>query len=62
MSASPRKTYRPWEPPRYRQEAQRPDAKRPEGAVVCCWRDLVPQLDVRRCYAPDEEAPRGHTH
>jgi transposase len=58
-SESQRKTYRPWEPQRYRQEAQSPDAKLPEGAVVFFLLDLVPQLDWRRFYAPYEDAPRG---
>jgi transposase len=59
MSESQRKTYRPWEPQRYRQEAQSPDAKLPEGAVVFFLLDLVPQLDVRRFYAPYAEETRG---
>src|SRR5438067_4161000 len=59
MSESQRKTYRPWEPQRYRQEAQSPDAKLPEGDVVFFLLDLVPQLDLRRFYAPYEEETRG---
>jgi hypothetical protein len=59
MSESQRKTYRPWEPQRYRQEAQSPDAKLPAGDVVFFWLDLVPQLDLRRFYAPYEDEPRG---
>lgn len=58
-SASQRKTYRPWEPQRSRQEAQSPDTKLPEGAVVFFLLDLVPQLDLRRFYAPYEEETRG---
>src|SRR5215475_8138290 len=54
-----RKTYRPWEPQRYRQEAQRPDAKLPEGDVVFFLLALVPQLDLRRFYAPYEDETRG---
>jgi hypothetical protein len=45
MSESQRKTYRPWEPQRYRQEAQSPDAKLPEGDVVFFLLDLVPQRE-----------------
>ena len=52
MSEPQRKTYRPWEPQRSRQEAQSPDAKLPEGDVVFFWLDLVPKLDWRRFYAP----------
>jgi transposase len=59
MSESQRKTYRPWEPQRYRQEAQSPDAKLPAGDVVFFLLDLVPQLDLRRFSAPYEEEPRG---
>src|SRR5262250_979609 len=59
MSASQRKTYRPWEPQRYRQEAQSPDAKLPEGDVVFFLLDLVPRLDLRQCYAPYEDETRG---
>ena len=58
-SESQRKTYRPWEPQGYRQEAQSPDAKLPAGDVVFFLLDLVPQLDVRRFSAPDEDDPRG---
>ena len=59
MSEPQRKTYRPWEPQRYRQEAQSPDAKLPEGDVVFFLLDLVPQLDLRRFYAPYEDETRG---
>jgi len=59
MSESQRKTYRPWEPQRYRQEAQSPDAKLPEGDVVFFLLALVPRLDLRRFYAPYEDATRG---
>src|ERR1044071_9741102 len=59
MSESQRKTYRPWEPQRYRQAAQSPDAKLPKGDVVFFWLDLVPQLDLRRFYAPYQDETRG---
>jgi len=59
MSKPQRKTYRPWEPQRYRQEAQSPDAKLPEGDVVFFLLDLVPKLDLRRFYAPYEDETRG---
>src|SRR5919198_5799814 len=59
MSESQRKTYRPWEPQRYRQEAQSPATKLPEGDVVFFLLDLVPQLDLRRFYAPYEDETRG---
>ena len=50
MSDHGGKTYRPWEPQRYRQEAQSPDAKLPEGDVVFFLLDMVPKLDLRRFY------------
>jgi transposase len=59
MSESGGKTYRPWEPQRYRQEAPSPAAKLPEGDVVCFLRDAVSQVDVRRFYAPYEQDTRG---
>lgn len=59
MSEPYRKTYRPWEPQRYRQEAQSPDATLPEGDVVFFLLDLVPQLDLCRFYAPYEDETRG---
>ena len=45
------KTYRPWEPERYRQDAQSPAAKLPEGDVVFFLLDTVPQLELRRFYS-----------
>jgi transposase len=59
MSEPGGKTYRPWEPQRYRQEAHSPAAKLPEGDVVFFLLDTVPQLDLQRFYAPYEEETRG---
>ena len=53
------KTYRPWEPERYRQDAHSPAAKLPEGDVVFFLLDTVPQLELRRFYAPYEHETRG---
>ncbi len=53
------KTYRPWEPQRYRQEAHSPEAKLPEGDVVFFLLDTVPQLELSRFYAPYEQETRG---
>jgi hypothetical protein len=50
MSESGGKTYRPWEPQRYRQEAHSPAAKLPEGDLVFFLLDAVFQLDLRRFY------------
>jgi len=59
MSEHPGKTYRPWEPQRYRQEAHSPAAKLPEGDLVFFLLDTVPKLDLRRFYAPYEDETRG---
>ena len=59
MSESGSKTYRRWEPERYRYEAQSPAAKLPEGDLVFFLLDTVPQLDLGRFYAPYETETRG---
>jgi len=59
MSEHHGKTYRPWEPQRYQQEAHSPTAKLPEGDVVFFLLDTVPQLALQRFYAPYEEETRG---
>jgi len=59
MSESGGKTYRRWEPERYRHEAQSPAAKLPEGDLVFFLLDTVAQLDLRRFYIPYETETRG---
>jgi transposase len=59
MSDSSRKTYRPWEHQRYRQEAHSPEAKLPEGDLVFFLLDTVSKLDLSRLYALYEEETRG---
>jgi transposase len=59
MSKSSGKTYRPWEPERYRQDAQSPAAKLPEGDLVFFLLDTVPRLELNRFYAPYEHETRG---
>jgi len=59
MSDHGGKTYRPWEPQRYQQEAHSPAAKLPEGDLVFFLLDTVPQLDLSRFYAPYEQETRG---
>src|SRR4030095_6019869 len=59
MSEPGGKTYRLWEPQRYRQEAHSPDAKLPEGDIVFFLLDTVSQLDLRRFYALYEDETRG---
>src|SRR6267143_2097222 len=59
MSEHGGKTYRPWEPQRYRQEAHSPEAKLPEGDLVFFLLDTVPQLELSRFYAPYEQETWG---
>jgi transposase len=59
MSEHGRKTYRPWDPQRYQQEAHSPASKLPEGDLVFFLLDTVPQLDLHRLYAPYEQETRG---
>src|SRR5712692_911987 len=59
MHESGGKTYRTWDPERYRHEAQSPAGKLPEGDLVFFLLDTVPQLDLQRFYAPYEEETRG---
>lgn len=59
MSEHGGKTYRPWEPERYQQAAYSPSAKLSEGDLVFFLLDTVPQLDLRRLYAPYEQETRG---
>lgn len=59
MSESSRKTYRPWEPQHYRQEAHSPEAKLPEGDLVFFLLDTVSKLDLSRFYALYEDETRG---
>jgi transposase len=56
---TPRKTYRPWEPDLYRQQAYTPLAKLPEGDLVFFLLDVVPHLDLCAIYAPYEDELRG---
>jgi transposase len=59
MSERGEKTYRPWEPERYRQDAHSPAAKLPEGDLVFFLLDTIPQLELSRFYAPYEHDTRG---
>jgi len=56
---TPRKTYRPWDPDAYRQQAHTPAAKLPDGDLVFFFLDLVPHLDLHQIYAPYEDETRG---
>jgi transposase len=59
MSEGGGKTSRPWEPQRYRQQAHSPASKLPEGDLVFCRLDVVPQWDGRRCSALYAQERRG---
>ncbi len=59
MSESGGNTSRRWEPERYQHEAHSPAAKLPEGDLVFFLLDTVPQLNLRRFYAPYETETRG---
>src|SRR5712691_11485288 len=59
MSEHGGKTYRPWDPQRYQQEAHSPASKLPEGDLVFFLLDTVPRLDLHRLYAPYEQETRG---
>jgi transposase len=56
---APRKTYRPWDPDCYRQQAHSPLSKLPEGDLVFFFLDVLPQLDLGAIYAPYEDQLRG---
>ena len=59
MRAGGGKTYRPWNPQQYRQQAHSPASKLPEGDLVFCRLDVVPKLDLSPFSAPDEQETRG---
>jgi len=59
MSEHGGKTYRPWQPEHYRQAAHSPEAKLPEGDLVFFLLESVPQMELRRFYAPYEHETRG---
>ena len=59
MRESGGKTYRPWDPERYRHEAQSPASQLPEGDLVFFLIDTVPRVNVQRFDAPYEEETRG---
>jgi transposase len=56
---APRKTYRPWNPDFYRQQAHSPQSKLPQGDLVFFLLDVVDQLDLSAIYAPYEDQLRG---
>ncbi|MFY9310526.1 MAG: transposase [Bacteroidia bacterium] len=59
MGRTAAKSYRPWEPWRYAQEAHCPATKLPEGDLVFFLLEAVSQLDLSRFYACYEDETRG---
>ena len=53
------KTFRPWNPEAYRQQAHTPGAKLPADDLVYFLLDLVPQLDLSPVLAPYTDELRG---
>jgi transposase len=56
---APRKTYRPWDPDAYRQQAHSPQSKLPEDDLVFFFLDVIGQLDLQAIYAVYEDELRG---
>jgi len=56
---APRKTYRPWDPDAYRQQAYSPQSQLPEDDLVFFFLDIIGQLDLSAIYAPYEDQLRG---
>ena len=56
---APRKTYRPWDPGSYRQQAHSPASKLPEGDLVFFLLDIIGQLDLGAIYAVYEDQLKG---
>jgi len=59
MNDPHRKTYRPWQPALYRLQVHAPATKLPPDDLVFFLLDVMPQLDLRRFYAPYEDETRG---
>ena len=55
----PRKTYRPWDPTRNRQQRYSPEAVLPEDDLVYFLVDIVPQFDLSAFFAHYEQETRG---
>jgi transposase len=59
MDTSSGKTYRPWTPELYAQQAHSPAAKLPDDDLVFFLIDVVPQLDLAPIHAPYQDESRG---
>src|SRR5215218_5770300 len=53
------KSYRPWNPETYAQQAHAPAAKLPEDDLVFFLLDVVPALDLSRIHATFQDETRG---
>ena len=53
------KTYRPWTPELYAQQAHAPAAKLPDDDLVFFLIDVVPKLDLAPIHAPYQDETRG---
>jgi transposase len=56
---TPRKTYRPWNPQAYRQQAHSPASKLPDNDLVFFFLEVIAVLDLSAIYAPYEDQLRG---
>jgi transposase len=56
---APRKTYRPWNPDFYRQQAHSADSQLPPSDLVFFLLDVIDQLELSAIYAPYEDQLRG---
>src|SRR5262249_57597569 len=53
------KTYRPWTPEVYAQQAHAPAAKLPDDDLVFFLIDVVPKLDLAKIHAVYQDETRG---
>jgi transposase len=59
MDHAAAKTYRPWNPEQYQQQAHSPVSKLPEGDLVFFLLEVVPRLKLRPFYAYYDDETRG---
>src|ERR1700687_2939981 len=59
MNTPGAKTYRPWNPHVYAQQAHSPAAKLPDDDLVFFLIDVVPKLDLSKIHAPYQDETRG---
>src|SRR6516165_8597695 len=59
MNTAGAKSYRPWNPELYAQQAHAPAAKLPDDDLVFFLIDVVPKLDLAQIHAPYQDETRG---